>query len=119
MAHPLLDVSQIELTPDAYLRTIGEVFAVFDRTQDSGNVSYGVRVGDARFFVKTAGLPEDTASYLRHPERVPLLRNAVRLRQSCSHSSLPALHHVIVSLAGPLLVYEWVEGELIGGRRGT
>ena len=40
-----------------YLNDAGRVFAVFDeRTQDSGNISYGVDVGGQRFFVKTAGL---------------------------------------------------------------
>jgi serine/threonine-protein kinase len=118
MGHPLLDVQQIEATPEAYLKAIGSLFAVFDaRTQDSGNVSYGARVGNERFFVKTAGDPDDTDSFLRHPDMVLLLRNAVRLRRSCSHPALPALHQVIESPAGPLLVYQWVEGELIGGRR--
>lgn len=118
MSHPLLDVGQIDQPPAAYLRTIGSIFAVFDaRTQDSGNVSYGVRVGEDRFFVKTAGQPEDTEPFLRHPDRVLLLRNAIRLHRGCPHPALPSLHQVIESPEGPLLVYEWVEGELIGTKR--
>jgi serine/threonine-protein kinase len=118
MDHPLLDVEQIDQTADTYLNTIGCVFAVFnERTQDSGNVSYGVRVGGERYFVKTAGDPEDPQPSLRHPERVSLLRNAARLRQGCDHSALPRLYRVIESPGGPLLIYQWVGGEHLGVNR--
>ena len=92
MGHPLFDPSTIEETPDAFLRAIGDVFAVFDaRSQDSGNISYGVRIGDERYFVKTAGLPDDPAPFLAHPLRVDLLRNAVRLSRVCNHAALVRL----------------------------
>ena len=116
--HPLLDISAIDLPPDRYLRAIGELFAHFDQ-QDSGNLSYGMRVGEARFFVKTAGRVDNPKPYLSHAQRVALLRNAVRLRQSTQHPALPALRRVIESPEGPLLVYEWVEGELIGAHGAT
>jgi serine/threonine-protein kinase len=120
MNHPLLDVERIEQAPDAYLHTIGSVFAVFDEhTQDSGNISYGVQVGGERYFIKTAGRPEDPLPFLRHPERVSLLRNAIRLRRSCGHPALPCLHQVIESPDGPLLVYQWVDGERLGADRAT
>jgi serine/threonine protein kinase, bacterial len=118
MGHPLLEVEMIERSAEAYLQAIGCVFAVFDeQTQDSGNVSYGVRIGDERYFVKTAGHPDDPRPYLRHSDRVSLLRNAVRLRRGCGHPALPLLYQVIESPGGPLLVYEWVDGELIGVKR--
>ena len=112
--HPLLDVGRIEQTPDVYLNAVGSVFAVFDeRTQDSGNISYGVQTTQGRYFVKTAGYSDDLNPFLNHSERVSLLRNAVRLRRSCDHRTLPPLHQVIESPSGPLLVYQWVDGELI------
>ena len=112
--HPLLDVKRIEQAPDIYLNAVGRVFAVFDRrTQDSGNISYGVQTTQGRYFAKTAGHPDDPTPFLSHSERVSLLRNAVRLRRSCDHRTLPSLHQVIESPNGPLLVYQWVNGELI------
>lgn len=87
----------------------GEVFTTFD-AQDSGNVSYGVRVGNRRYFVKTAGRSEDP----EHAARVAWLRNAVAIATSCKHRALPALDRVIESEAGPLLVYDWFDGELFG-----
>lgn len=112
--HPLLDVENIEQTPDVYLNAVGSVFAVFDeRTQDSGNISYGVQTAQGHYFVKTAGTPNDPNPFLDHSARVSLLRNAINLRRSCNHRSLPPLHQVIESPYGPLLVYQWVDGELI------
>ena len=112
--HPLLDVERIEQAPDIYLNAVGRVFAVFDeRSQDSGNISYGVQTTQGRYFVKTAGYPNDPNPFMSHSERVSLLRNASRLRRSCNHRTLPPLHRVIESPTGPLLVYQWVEGELI------
>ncbi len=104
----------IEHAPDVYLAEVGRVFAVFNEdTQDSGNVSYGVQIGRDRHFVKTAGRSDDPKPVLSFDERVSLLRNAVRLRRSCDHSALPRLHRVIESPGGPMLFYQWVEGELV------
>ena len=111
----LLTTQQTDLTPAAFIALNADVFAVFDSsTQDSGNISYGVRVGEERFFVKTAGALRDSRAFLSHSGRVELLRNAIRIRSSVSDSMLPALRNVIQSVEGPLLVYEWLEGELIG-----
>ena len=52
--HPLRDIERISGPPGPYLESIGTIFATFGAaTQDSGNVSYGVQIGDERFFVKT------------------------------------------------------------------
>lgn len=92
-----------------------KVFAEFGaRTQDSGNVSYGVEIDGHRYFVKTAGDPADTKPFLPHAERVALLRNAAKLARSCDHPGLPRLHDVIEAPSGPMLVYDFVAGELLG-----
>jgi serine/threonine-protein kinase len=118
MSHPILDLPTIEEPPELFLRRLGEIFAVFgELTQDSGNISYGVRAGEERYFVKTAGVPENPVPHLSHGDRVALLRNAVRLSRSSRHPALVPLRLVIESPHGPLLVYDWVDGELIGVRR--
>ncbi len=114
----LLIVQSIDQQPLAYLQSIGEIFTTFNQ-QDSGNISYGVTVTDAkvngqRYFVKTAGDPTNPDPYLDYAGRVALLRNAVQLNQSCDHPALCRLYNVIESPVGPLLVYEWIDGELIG-----
>ena len=113
MYHPLLNATAIDVLPERYLQNSGQIFAVFN-TQDSGNISYGVQVANTRYFVKTAGDPANPNPYLSHPQRVTLLRNAVQLAQSTDHPALCRLYQVIESPHGPLLVYEWIDGELIG-----
>jgi serine/threonine-protein kinase len=109
----LLSTRQTHLTPAEFVSAAGDIFSIFDeRTQDSGNISYGVATADARYFVKTAGL-ESSSPALSHAERVALLRNAIRLGQSAAHATLPALRNVVESAQGPLLVYDWVDGELL------
>jgi len=113
-----MDCEIINEQPEQYLRSVGTVFAEFGAlTQDSGNVSYGVQIGAERYFVKTAGRPDDPRPSLNHAARVALLRNAVRLSESCHHPTLPRLYRVIESTSGPLLVYQWLDGELIGTPR--
>jgi serine/threonine-protein kinase len=118
MDYFLIEIQMIAQSPGDFLRSSGQVFAVFDeRTQDSGNISYGVLAGDRRFFVKTAGMPENSKAHLSHEQRVALLRNAVSFRRRVDHHSLPELLNVIESPHGPMLVYEWVPGELLGVER--
>ena len=115
MGHGLLTRERIEMPARTYLESAGEVFAIFgEPEQDSGNVSYGVRTGDERFFVKTAGDPRLATPTLGHADRCDLLRNAARLYRSCPHPVLTTLRYVIESEAGPLLVYDWEEGDLLG-----
>ncbi len=100
--------------PADWLTLAGTVFAEFgEETQDSGNVSYGVMIGGERFFVKTAGDPGNARPYLNHAARVEYLRNAVRLYTSCPHRLLAKLLTVVESPLGPMLVYEWIDGELL------
>lgn len=101
--HPLLGLGQ---TPDAHtlLDATGEVFRVFDQ-QDSGCVSYGVRVGAERWFVKTA----TTAAAAGSLERAIAVHEAVR------HPAVLAPVHVLREGpdARPVLVYPWLDGEVL------
>ena len=119
----LLGSDWIEEDPGDFVRRHGTVIAEFGpQSQDSGNVSWLVEeVGARRLFVKTAGpvgpSPGTSGPHLDHDSRVDLLRNAIDLAASCRHPALPRLLNVIESPAGPTLVYEAAEGELIGATR--
>lgn len=94
------------------------VLTTFDRTQDSGNVSWLVGSPSGRlFFCKSAGTDGDNAveppPYFDHAGRVVLLRNAITLATSCDHPTLARLRKVIETGTGPLLVYDAAPGELI------
>lgn len=100
-------------SPADFLASNANIFATFDhRTQDSGNISYGVEIDGKRYFVKTPGIVDDRKPF-DHPSRVEALRNAVKIAASCDHPALPPLHHVMESSNGPMLFYDWVEGELV------
>jgi serine/threonine-protein kinase len=103
---------RIDTAAPDYLLGLGTVFANFDR-QDSGNLSYGVEIGGERVFVKTSGRPDDPAPICSHAERIALLRNAIRLARGYRHPALPRLRQVVESPDGPMLVYDWVDGELL------
>jgi serine/threonine-protein kinase len=115
MQNALLDHDVISESPAQFLRTLGTVFVEFGHlTQDSGNVSYGLQIGAERYFIKTAGQSDDTRPFLKYPARVELLRNAGQIARTCRHPILPKLYRIIESPCGPLLVYQWLDGELIG-----
>jgi serine/threonine-protein kinase len=107
--------TETDRAPEAFLGGVGRVFARFDsRTQDSGNVSFGLEAADGRrWFVKTAGDPAGQDFFLAHPQRVELLTNAVRLARDFAHPALPALQAVGESAWGPMLIYDWTAGELL------
>ena len=103
---------EIDVPPATYLDQLGTIFTRFD-TQDSGNIAYGVQTAAARYFVKTAGDPAAPNQFLDFDARVALLRNAIELARSVDHPALPTLYAVIESAAGPLLVYDWRDGDLL------
>jgi serine/threonine protein kinase len=97
--------------PMDYLARVGTTFARFGAdTQDSGNVSYGVEIDGIRYFVKTAG-ELDCTPYLTYPERIELLRTAARLAGSVRHPALPTYQGSVESAEGPMLFYDWSDGE--------
>jgi serine/threonine-protein kinase len=114
----LSEIQQTELTPSELVNAAGRVFAVFDeRTQDSGNISYGVEAATGRFFIKTAGSPSATAPVLSYSARVELLRNVISIHERVRHDALVPLRNAIESPVGPLLVFDWIDGELLGTTR--
>jgi serine/threonine-protein kinase len=101
--HPLLDVDEVpEVEP--YLRAVGEVFRAF-RTQDSGCVSYGVRLPDGtRWFVKQA----TTGPARRSLDRAWAFHRAVR------HPVIvPQLHRIAARDGRTATVMPWREGECL------
>jgi serine/threonine-protein kinase len=116
----LLQMVSTALAPREFLAAHGEIFTEFGRvTQDSGNISYGLRTADGqRYFVKTPGAADDAPANLAHAQRVELLRNAARIARIVDgHPAAPRLYQVIESPAGPMLIYEWRDGELLHARR--
>ena len=94
---PRADVEVDDLAP-----RLGRVFAsILDH--DSGCHSYGVSAGSDRWFLK--GSVTEAA--------VPLLRNAVSVHTHITHPAIVPLHSVIETPNGLVLVYPWVDGEVL------
>ncbi|MFJ8024432.1 serine/threonine protein kinase [Streptomyces sp. NPDC096311] len=110
--HPLLGVDEVPAM-EPYLGRVGEVFQAFPE-QDSGCVSYGVRLLDgARWFVKEAATDRGRHSL----ERAWAFHRAVRHR-----AIVPQVHRIAVGRGGAAVVMPWREGEvlypaMVGGYR--
>lgn len=87
---------------DTLLSSVGDVFRVYDR-QDSGCVSYGVRIDGRRLFVKHAA----------HPDGVAGLWRARQFHSTVRHRGIPTFHGAIERPEGVALVFDWVDGELV------
>lgn len=90
------------LSLKAWIATQGQIFARFEM-QDSGCLSYGLANERGRFFVKFAD---------KYQARSGLSRSAALHRQF-SHLLLAPLRQVLETEQGPILVYDWVAGELL------
>lgn len=105
-SHPLLEKTELSAL-EPYLDRVGKVFAAF-REQDSGCVSYGVRLEDGeRWFVKAAV----TEAGRRSLDRGWAFHRAVR------HPAIvPQLHRITVG-DRCAVVMPWHEGDVLYARR--
>ncbi len=89
-------------TADAWVRRVGDVFAVFDQ-QDSGCISYGVTHVGRRLFVKTAGTHAAAGS----------LRSALRFHRAVRHEAINPVLQCVTVAGSPVLVQPWLDGRLL------
>jgi len=99
----LLTIERIEEDLVSYLSSVGSIFAVFDQ-QDSGCISYGVQVGDQKWFVK----------YAESSEAIGFMRNAEAIHREVAHPQVMKVMNSFTTEQGFALVYEWVDGEVLG-----
>lgn len=95
----------------SWLKSLGTVFAVFSQT-DSGNISFGVRNGEEKWFVKVAGLR--TIESNRTPaEAVETLKLVTTIYEDIKHQNLISLvkHYQLEDVY--VVVFKWVEGDCL------
>lgn len=95
-----------------FLKRYGQVFRVFD-DQDSGNLCFGVRNGENRYFVKFAGAP--TARYEGEPaDAVARLKATLPIYESLHHPNLIPFRFSEETGGGFAMVFDWVDAECMG-----
>jgi len=102
MSPTLIETPSIESEIENYLNQVGDIFCAF-RWQDSGCVSYGVKSGGERWFVK----------YSDQAQGIESLRRAKILHNQVQHQALANLHNVIETTQGVALVFDWLPGEVL------
>ena len=98
--HPLLDISRIDTSIEAYLQQIGEITYWFPE-HDSRCQSFRAVVDNHRWFVKHGNTPQTLI----------WLKQAVRFHTAVQHEALPQLHNAFTTPDGFTVVYNWVDGE--------
>ncbi|VBB07181.1 Hypothetical protein LUCI_2425 [Lucifera butyrica] len=93
----------------SWLKEIGDVFCVFDQ-QDSGNVSFGVKNGDNKYFVKYAGA--QTTEYKGSTQTaIHSLNKAVHIYEDLRHANVVNFVKKIDTDNGVAAVFDWFDGE--------
>ena len=94
-----------------WLRSIGNVFCVFDE-QDSGNICFGVEKDGIKWFVKYAGAK--TVAFSGNPEEaVARLKQSVPIYNELRHPYVVRLIDHFQVFDGYALVFEWFDGECL------
>lgn len=114
MVHIKLDHVEFCLKEEydfSWLKSYGEVFAVFDQN-DSGNISFGVDNGKEKFFIKAAGL-KTIESVRTQAEAVHALKAAMPVYERVRHKNLIKLvrHYAFEELY--IAVFQWAEGDCL------
>ncbi len=94
-----------------WLRSLGEVFCVFDE-QDSGNICFGIEKSGIKRFVKYAGAK--TLEYSGQPEdAIARLKQSIPLYEKLKHPHLIKLINHFQVAEGYALEFDWFDGECL------
>lgn len=92
-----------------WLQQLGHVFTVFSE-QDSGNISFGIKIEGKKYFIKYAGAKTECYDGLVI-DAIHRLKAAQEVYESLSHPVLITYIKSIELAQGLALMFEWVEGE--------
>lgn len=96
----------------SFMKKYGDVFKVYD-DQNSGNIAFGVKNGERKYFIKFAGAPAE--QYAGKPEdAIARLKSAVKIYQDLAHPNLIRLIQAEEAGGGFAAIFEWVDGECWG-----
>lgn len=94
-----------------WIQNYGKLFIVFDQ-QDSGNICFGLKRENKKFFTKYAGAP--TINYNGNLDDAILrMKNAIPLYRELKHPNLIKLVEDFELDDGYACVYEWADGDCL------
>ena len=93
----------------SFLKRYGTVFKVFD-DQDSGNICFGLNIGESNRFVKFAGAPAARA-VVTAEDAIANLSRTVSIYKDLAHHNLVKLIVAEEIGGGFAMIFEWVNAE--------
>lgn len=96
----------------SFISKYGTVFKVFD-DQDSGNICFGVKNGDKRYFIKFAGAPTERYNGTTE-DAIARLKTTVSIYRDLAHQNLIKLIKAEDIGDGFAMIFEWREAECMG-----
>ena len=95
----------------SFLSKYGKMFCVFDQN-DSGNISFGVKDGEIKYFIKVAGA-KTAESFRETKEAVEALKNAMPIYEILKHPNLIQLIEYYEHEDLFIAVFKWAEGDCL------
>jgi len=96
----------------SFIKQYGTVFCVFD-DQNSGNICFGTKQEDRRYFIKFAGAP--TVNYRgKAQDAVDRLKSTVPIYQSLKHPNLIEYIDSVSIDDSFALIFAWADGDCMG-----
>lgn len=96
----------------SFIQKYGEVFKIFD-DQDSGNICFGTKNGENKYFIKFAGAP--TERYPGIPEHaIARLKTSLPVYKDLVHPNLIKFIKAEEIGGGLAAIFEWADGECMG-----
>jgi serine/threonine-protein kinase len=96
-----------------FINQFGALFWVLD-TQSSGNLCFGVKKENKKYFIKFAGAKTINDQDLLPEDAIDRLKASVQKYKDMAHASLVNLIESMEIGNGHALVFEWEDGESIG-----
>lgn len=96
----------------SFIQKYGTVFKVYD-DQDSGNICFGVKNGNNRYFIKFAGAPTEQYSGTSE-DAIVRLKATVSVYEDLSHPNLINFIKAEEIGGGFAMIFQWSDGECMG-----
>ncbi|MFD2115397.1 serine/threonine protein kinase [Paenibacillus yanchengensis] len=96
----------------SFIEKYGHVFKVYD-DQDSGNICFGVKQKNNKYFIKFAGAPTEQYAGSRE-DAIARLQASVSIYENLVHHNVIKFIRSEEINSGFAMIFEWIDGECMG-----